>query len=233
VARKIKDRLREQHDNLRERFCKLASKDGIMRDIRKVLQYRVSEKSEYQKVLDELSNQEIVVEEFFEILMRWSSYLDYNGLLDELIHKCGDYELKIDAEEYRRNLLTFLGHTTIKQAAQAIPPWWSARHDYHHLTMFTEVRTRILKDPASFRLIDLISCRMKFTGEIGLHQLIFFVLGIKELNSFMVSWLIPSALIPVLTDAVRSKNVISVFQAYKISSLSVMTEVTLYSEEVS
>ena len=226
-------RLRTQHSNLCERLYRLLNgKDETMKSIRRVLARRIPENPQYKKVLDELKNQ-ANVEDFYEILMGSLSYLDFDGLLDELIRSHGNYELKIDIESYRRDLLTFLGCTTIQQAAQATPPWWCAQHNHHHLQQFSKVRTRVLKDPASFRLINLIDCRMRFTCAIGLHQLIFFVMSIEELNSFVVSWLIPSALVPILADAVKSENVISVFQTYKISLLSIMTEVTLYSVEAS
>ena len=189
------------------------------------------EHPQYRRVLDELKSQANAAD-FFQILVGSSSYLDFNGLLDELIHQYGDHELKKDADSYRKDLLTFLGHTTVKQAANPQQPWWPARYD-NIPPKFTKVKTQVLKDPDTFRLIDLISCRMRFTSEIGLHHLIFIIIGVEELNSFGVSWLVPSILVPVLEDAVKSSNVVSIFQTYEITSLSIMTERILYTEEVS
>ena len=232
MARRKNYHLQDQYINLRRRlYGHLKGKDKPKEIICDVIASCVTKESRYQEVVAKLINEETITS-FYATLTGFLSHLDFNGLLDELIYRCDDYELKVDAESYRRDLLTFLGHTSIKQAANANPPFWNTQDDHQHLPNFSKVRTKVLNDPATFRLIDLIACRMKFTSAIGLHQLIFLVLGIEELNSFVVSWLIPSTLVPILHVAVKSENVISVFQNYKISLLSVVTEEILYSVEV-
>ena len=120
------NRLRDQHENLYERLRKLlGQKDdvAIMNGIRCILASLHCEHPQYKVVYDELKS-EASVAGYFEKLMGSLSYLEFNGLLDELIHRYGDQELKEDAESYRNDLLTFLGHTTIKQAANPQQPWW-------------------------------------------------------------------------------------------------------------
>ena len=183
---------------------------------------------QYVPVYDELRNLENV-DGFCKILEASLLYLDFNGLLDQLIHNHGNIELRKDAESYRADLLTLLGRTTVKQAANPIHPWWPAQHSDFPKN-FTEVKTLVLENPENVRLVDLIGYRMRFTSEIRLSRLLFLILGIKELNSFVVSWLIPTSVVPLLEAAVKRVDA-SFFRENKIGSVSVVTEHILYSKE--
>lgn len=202
-------------------------REGIIDGIRETLASLCGEDHQYQAVYKELKNEENV-DSFFKILYSCLLYLDFNGLLDQLIHNHGTIELRKDAESYRRELVVLLGRTTVKQAANPIHPWWPAQHSDIPRN-FTEVKTLILENPENVRLIDLVGYRMRFTSEIRLSHLLFLILGIKELNSFVVSWLVPSAVVPLLADVIK-KVASHFFKENKIGSVSIVTEQVLYSE---
>ena len=203
---------------------------SIVDSIRETLASLCGEDLQYHSVYEELTSEENV-KGFLTILENSLVYLDFNGLLDQLVHSHGSEELREDAESYRSELLTFLSRTSVKQAANPIHPYWPAQHSTNLPKNFVEVKTRVLESPEDVRLIDLIGYRMRFTSEVRLSRLLFLVIGIKELNSFAVSWLVPSAIVPLLKSAVeRLTTSTSFFQENKISSISVMTEQMLYSE---
>ena len=227
-ARKKIDQLRTKYNNLRVRLCKHIRREGLMASIRETLASLCGEDQQYQSVYEDLKKEENV-DSFFAILESSLLYLDFNGLLDQLIHNHGSTELKRDAESYRSELVSLLGCTTVKQAANPIQPWWPAQHSDVPKN-FTEVKTLVLENPENVRLIDLVGFRMRFTSEVRLSRLLFLILGIKELNSYVVSWLVPSAVIPLLKDVI-GRIVPRFFQENKISSVAIVTEQVLYDSE--
>ena len=231
-ARKKIDQLRTKYNNLRKRLCHRLHKEGvsIMDSIRETLASLCSEDLQYHCVYEELTNEQNV-KGFFTILDHSLVYLDFDGLLDRLVQNHGNSELKKDVESYRADLLTLLSRTSVRQAANPIHPYWPAQHSTDIPKNFVEVKTRILENPRAVRLIDLIGYRMRFTSEVRLSRLLFLVMGIKELNSYTVSWLVPSAMVPLLSSAVeRIMSSTSFFQENQVASMSVVTEQTLYAE---
>ena len=221
------EQLRTKYNNLRTRLCKHLHREGIKDSIRETLASLCGEDLQYLPVYDELRNEENV-EGFYKVIESSLLYLDFNGLLDQLIQCHGNLELKKDAESYRADLLMFLGRTTVKQASNPNHPWWPAQHS-NFPKNFTEVKTLVLENPEKVRLIDLIGYRMRFTSEVRLSHLLFLILGVKELNSFVVSWLVPTTIVPLLRDAM-GRVAADFFEENKISSVSVVQELILYSE---
>ena len=201
--------LGDQYRNLCKRLRnKLKNDVCVMKSIRDTIIHFQGD-PQYQRFHDRLARQP-TVREFFNILMGHFNYLDFDGILDHLIRKHDDYELKEDAKIYRGELLRLLGCTTIKQAVGGGNPFFYARYD-NIPENFTEIKTRILKDPDNTRLIDIIGYQRRFASEVRLPHLFAYITGIKELNSFSFTWIIPTILVSLLRDAIEDVDVTSSF----------------------
>ena len=223
------DQLKVQHKNLHQRLRKhLDTNEDVMEGIRVTLASLRDEDDQYQSVYDDLPK-ECSITGFFDILMCSISYLDFNGLLDELIRNHGSNELQEDAKIYRRKLMEFLGCTTVKQAANPSNPFWPARRKKLP-DNFTKVRTCIADNPDSVRLIEVIGLRKTFTSKVRLSHLLYIIMGIEEGNSFMISWLVPSVAVPLLANVIQGVDA-SFFKVNKIVSVSYMIEKIIYSEK--
>ena len=174
-------------------------------------------KNEYEKAIQDLipffSNKECINELFFR-LNPLLSFLDC-GLLEHIINEYGSDTLKQDMSTYSSDIVTFMKDTTIKQLIESghfsgqpdIPP------------NFSLLKARISKDTSKCTVEHLNRLRKKYCSEVQLSKAVCHLVALDESNSFIVRWLIPSALIDGIMKSTRSIDQ-SFYQAKKITSLT-------------
>ena len=219
-AKKIRTKLAVQYRNLYQRFRKkLVTQEDVLRGIRDTIKFLVHDNPQFKKAKGYLTSQ-TTVQGFFDILPDHAHYLDFNGILDHLIRDHGDDELKEDAKLYRGRFLNFLGRVTVKQAVEGgLFPAEAKRPK-----SFSKIKQRILKDPNGVRLIDIIQFRRKFMSKVQLHHLFFWVMGIKKLASYVLIWLVPTDIVPLLVEEIKKVDV-HFLQENMVASISVNGEV--------
>ena len=109
----------------------------------------------------------------------------------------GSETLKKKIASYSDVVLVFMKKTTVKQlmdiwpGQQEIPP------------NFSKLRAKIDDNPSTYTLYELDQLRKRFCSGIKLTDVVFVLTGLETSNSFIVEWLIPSALIPQLMESAK------------------------------
>ena len=176
-------------------------------------------KNEYEKAIQELLpsffNKELQgIDMLFSYLNLLLSFLDY-GLLEHIINEYGNNTLKQDMTTYSSDIVTFMKETTIKQLIESdhffgqpdIPP------------NFSLLKARIGQDASKCTVEHLNRLRKKYCSKVQLSKIVCHLVAVVESNSFIVRWLVPSALVP---DIVKSTRFVdqSFYQEFRITSLT-------------
>jgi hypothetical protein len=145
-----------------------------------------------------------------------TSFIDY-GLIEHVIKRFGSDALQRDMRcyIYCSEMVVFMKETTIKQLIESsrlpgqseIPP------------KFSLMEAKIGEDASKCTLEQLNTLRKRYCSEVKLSQIVFHLVSVVELNSFIVRWLVPSALVDDIVTSVRSVDQ-SFYQEYKITSLT-------------
>ena len=171
-------------------------------------------KKEYEKAIQELlpffSNKESLNKLFFHLNPLFS-FLDY-GLLEYIINEYGSDVLKHDMITYSSDMRIFMKETTIKQLIEAdhipgqteIPP------------KFSLIEAKIGEDASKCTLEQLNRLRKRYCSEVKLSEIVFHLVAVVEFNSFIVRWLVPSALVDDVVKSTKNLNQ-SFYQEYKIT----------------
>ena len=214
--------LKTMYENLRERFRHQIAEEDVMTKLHAAVE-SLDDRPEYQENLEPLCKKD-TAKGFYKILKKSISYLDFDGILDHLIRRCGDSELQEDAIVYRRQLLDLLGRVTVMQAAQGS---FFPVMDKDIPQGFTKVKTHVETNPDGVRLIDVIQYRNKFASEVRMSHLVFRLMAVINQNSFLLVWLVPTVIVPILEDAIKKVDV-RFFRDNEISSVSIMKEEIIY-----
>ena len=224
VARKI-NILENWFDDLQTRVInELSTNPGISTKevLSKLTGLPLSLRKEYEssiaKRIPSMRTEAQIDDLFIFHLKPLSSFIDY-GLIDYLIQKLGSDGLKKDMISYCTEMEVFMKETTIKQLIEAdhfpgqteIPP------------NFSLIEAKIGKDASSCTLEQLNRLRKRYCSEVKLSDIVFHLVTVVESNSFIVRWLVPSALVSDIVKFSRCivKNVDQNFyQEYKVTSLT-------------
>ena len=123
-------------------------------------------------------------------------FLGY-GLLKYIIDEFGSNTLTIKMNDYSEVVVQFMKKTTVKQlmdhwpGQQEIPP------------NFSKLRAKIDEDPTTYSLYDLDQKRRYFCSAVRLSEVVLVLIGLKMSNSFIVEWLVPSALVQQLVESAK------------------------------
>ena len=155
---------------------------------------------------------ETQVNELFIHLNPLTSFIDY-GLIEYVIKNFGSEGLKKDMRSYYSEIIVFMKETTIKQLIGHLPGQTEIP------PKFSLIEAKIGQNASECTLEQLNTIRKRYCSEVKLSEIVFHLVAIVESNSFIVRWLVPSALV---SDVVRStKNVNqSFYREYKITSLT-------------
>ena len=155
---------------------------------------------------------ETQIDELFIHLNPLTSFIDY-GLIDYFIKKFGSDALKKHMRSYRSEIVMFMKETTIKQLIDHLPGQTEIP------PKFSLIETKIGQNASECTLEQLDKIRKRYCSEVKLSEIVFHLVAVVESNSFIVRWLVPSALV---YDIVRSTRNVdqSFYWEYKITSLT-------------
>ena len=140
---------------------------------------------------------ETTVNEIFYHISPLIDFLGF-GLLKYIIDQFGSNALKELMRSYSDDVVEFMKKTTVRE----LMDHWPGQQEIP--ANFSRLRAKIDEDPASYTLYRLDQLRKRYCCEIRLTELVFVIIGLNMSNSFIVEWLIPSALIPYIVKAARS-----------------------------
>ena len=155
---------------------------------------------------------ETQINELFIRLNPLLSFIDYS-LIEFFIKKYGSDALKKDMRSYCSEMKIFMKETTIKQLINyfpgqpEIPP------------KFSLIEAKIGRDASKCTLEHLNNIRKRYCCEVKLSEIVFHLVAVLDSNSFIVRWIIPSALV---SDIMKSTGNIkqNLYQECKITSFT-------------
>ena len=68
------------------------------------------------------------------------------------------------------------------------------------------MQTKIDENPSEYTLYQLDQLRKRYCCELKLTDLVLVLIRLEESTSFIVEWIIPSALVPQLMESARNIN---------------------------
>ena len=219
IASKI-EALENWFDNLQTRIInELSTKPGItLKEVlSKLTGLPLSLRKEYEtsiaKRIHGMRTETQINDLFIFHLNPLSSFIDY-GLIDYFIKQFGSDGLKKDMVSYCNEMVVFMKATTIKQLIEAdhfpgeteIPP------------KFSLIEAKIGEDASKCTLEQLNKIRKKYCSEVKLSDIVFHLVAVIESNSFIVRWLVPSALVDDMVISTRNFDQ-SFYHEFKITSL--------------
>ena len=182
-------------------------------------------KKEYEKAIQELlpffSNKEGIDKLFFRLNPLFS-FLDYD-LLEYIIKIYGSDTLITDMTTYSSDMCIFMKETTIKQLINHLPG------QIEIPPKFSLIEAKIGEDASKCTLEHLNRLRKRYCSEIKLSDIVFHLVAVVESNSFIVRWLVPSALVDDIVKSTRNLDQ-SFYQEFKITSLT-LDEIWLFVSE--
>ena len=220
IASRI-ETLENRFDDLQTRIRnELSTKPGITAKevLSKITGLPLSLKKEYKSSIEKRIHgmrTETQIDDLFIVhLNPLSSFIDY-GLIEYLIQKFGSEGLRKDMRSYCSEMVVFMKETTIKQLIETdcfpgqteIPP------------KFSFIETKIGEDASKCTLEYLNRIRKRYCSEVKLSDIICHLVVVVESNSFIVKWLVPSALVDDIIKSTRNVNR-SFYQEFKITSLT-------------
>ena len=155
---------------------------------------------EYKKAIDNKLRdlrREAVVDDFFYHLNPLINFLSY-GLLKHIIDQFGSDTLKMEMNEYSEDVVQFMKKTTVKQ----LMDYWPGQQEIP--PNFLKLQAKIDEDPTTYTLYQLDQLRKRYCCVLKLTDLVFVIIGLETTNSFIVEWLVPSALVPKLVESARN-----------------------------
>ena len=174
-------------------------------------------RKEYEKAIQELpvlsffSNNESINKLFFHLNPLFS-FLDY-GLLEYIIKSFGNKILIQDMTAYSNDMCIFMKETTIKQLIDHLPGQTEIP------PKFSLIEAKIGQNASECTLEQLNRIRKRYCSEVKLSEIVFHLVAVVESNSFIVRWLVPSALVLDIMKSTRNVDQ-SFYQEYKITSLT-------------
>ena len=141
-----------------------------------------------------------------------TSFIDY-GLIEYVIKKFGSDALQRDMRSYCEEMIVFMKETTIKQLINHLPG------ETEIPPKFSLIKANVGQNASECTLEELNIIRKRYCSEVKLSKIVFHLVAVVESNSFIVRWLVPSALV---SDIMKSARTIdqSFYQECRITSLT-------------
>ena len=214
------ENLEDQFDSLQTRIInELSTKSGltVQKLLNQLTRLPLSLRREYESsIVKRIPSMrtETQVNELFIHLNPLTSFIDY-GLIEYFIKKFGSDALKQDMRSYRSEMIVFMKETTIKQLIDRLPGQAEVP------PKFSLIEAKIGENASEYTLEQLNTIRKRYCSELRLSEIVFHLLAVVESNSFIVRWLVPSALVSDIMICI--KNLYQIFLDYhkfKITSLT-------------
>ena len=156
-------------------------------------------KEEYDKpiqgILPVLSEQKNINELFYR-LNPLLSFLDY-ALLEHIINKFGSDQLKKATAAYDSDVQVFMQQTTIQQLIDHLPGQPKIPQN------FELIKAKIGKDTKKCTIAEINQLRRRLCCEIRLSKIVFHIIALEDSNSFIISFIVPSVLLPDVIESAR------------------------------
>ena len=148
-----------------------------------------------QEILPELKEQKNINELFYR-LNPLLSFLDY-ALLEHIINKFGSDQLKKAIAAYGSDIQVFMQRTTIQQLLDHLPGQPEIPPKFELL------KAKISQDATKLTIAEIDDLRRSFCAEIRLSEIIFHLVALEHSSSFIISFIVPSVLIPDVIESAR------------------------------
>ena len=158
-------------------------------------------------------NEQKNINELFYRLNPLLSFIDY-ALLEHIINKFGSDQLKKAIAAYGSDIQVFMQQTTIQQLMDYLPGQPEIPQN------FELIKAKICKDAKKCTIAEINQLRRRLCCEIRLSEIVFHIIALEDSNSFIISFIVPSVLLPDVFEPAR-KLEDSFFQGKSISYLSV------------
>ena len=218
IANKI-DNLEDQFNNLRTRIMnELSTKPDITVQVllNQLTGLPLSLRREYEssiaKRIPSMRTETQVNDLFIIHLNPLTSFIDY-GLIEYVIKKFGSDGLKRDMQSYCSEIMIFMKETTIKQLIDHLPGQAEVP------PKFSLIEAKIGENASECTLEKLNTIRKRQCSELRLSEIVFHLLALLDSNSFVVRWLVPSALVSEIMKSIRNVDQ-SFYQEFKITFLT-------------
>jgi hypothetical protein len=218
IAIKI-ETLEHQFDSLRTKIMlELSAKPDMTVPtlLAKLTGLPLSLRKEYEssiaKQISNMSTETQINKLFIIHLNPLTSFIDY-GLIEYVIKKFGSDALKRDMRSYCSEIIVFMKETTIKQLIDHLPGQAEVP------PKFSLMEAIIGENASDYTLEQLNTLRKRYCSEVKLSVIVCHLVAVVELNSFIVRWLVPSALVDDIVTSARNVDQ-SFYQEYKITSLT-------------
>ena len=176
------------------------------------LSLRKEYESSIAKQISNMSTETHINNLFIVHLNPLTSFIDY-GLIEYVIKKFGSDALKGDMRSYCSEMIVFMKETTIKQLIDHLPGQAEVP------PKFSLIEAKIGENAGEYTLEQLNTIRKRYCSELRLSEIVFHLLALVESNSFIIRWLVPSALVVDIVESTRNVDQ-SFYQEYKITSLT-------------
>ena len=210
----FEDRFRNLHKEIR---CQLIASDiDTLTFIDSLTLLPMKLRKEYEKSITESLSffvQKRTIQELFLQLNPLFSFIDY-GLLEHIIKLYGSDLLNKDMKTYCNDMQLFMKQTTIKELIDYLPGQKETPPNFEVL------KAKIGEDASKCTLERINNLRKRFCAQARLSEIIFCLIALEDSNSFIVSWLVPSILVPDLIESAKGIKE-SFFDMENIISLSV------------
>ena len=195
--KKLDSRFRSLHGNILSELE--AKKVPVRRVLNSLTLLPIELRQEYVKTISEKLpdlRREEEISDLFLHLNLLISFID-DGLIRYIIDQFGSNTLKIMMNDYSKDVVQFMKKTTVKQ----LMDYWPGQHEIP--PNFSKLRAKIDEDPTTYTLYQLDQLRKRYCCELKLTDLVFVIIGLETTNSFIVEWLVPSALVPQLVESAK------------------------------
>ena len=159
------------------------------------IEIRLEYKSAISEMFPDL-RRESTISDLFYHLSPLVDFLSF-GLLKYITDVFGSDNLKKKMVSYSNSIQAFMKKTTVKQLMDV----WPGQQDIP--PNYSKLRAKLDEHPLKYSLYDLDQLRKRFCSGVKLTDIVLVLIGLETANSFIVEWLIPSALIPQLMESVK------------------------------
>ena len=218
IASKIEE-LENRFDDLQTRIInELSTKPGITAKqlLSKLTRLPLSLRKEYESSLAKRIHRMLKATQINDLfivhLNDLSSFMDY-GLIEYFIKQYGSDGLKKDMVLYCSEMVVFMKETTIEQLRGHLPG------EPEVPPKFSLLKAKIGEDPSKYTLEEVNIIRKQYCSKLKLSEIVLHLLTFKESESFIVWWVVPSALVSDIMNSVGTIDQ-SFYQEYKITSLT-------------
>ena len=138
-------------------------------------------------------------------------FIDYD-LLNHIISMFGSTQLKNEMSLYIENVQVFMRETTVGDLIDHWPGCEVSNLNY------AKLKAKFKDDPMTYTLERLNKFRRRFCGQVRLSELLFCLISLESTESFLATWIIPTVVVPELTEAIQQLDE-SFYQEEHITSV--------------